>query len=284
MSEIAGLRFTHKSIRLMGGEHSGNWGHAGRPGSVGGSAPGGGFVALGMSAKDGKPLTDKQQAIWGKVVSRVNEGELPHLKELVKSPKIKPIKSDASKVRVINAEPGERKRIRGYLENLPQDHIDQIAQIAVVGRLGFGGDCNDSGDIRISRSERGENAWDPKTRTYYQRIGGGSSKEAIIHETGHAVHFRLRKYGGKVGVAVSQGFDQKVRRAAGIHNKLSKGNHISDYATKNHFEFFAESYYAYTHKSKATKLERISKLMEPRLGYSYYDLMKGLFGGREYKK
>ena len=40
--EIRGLRFTHKSIRLMGGEHSGHHGHAGRPGSVGGSAPGGG--------------------------------------------------------------------------------------------------------------------------------------------------------------------------------------------------------------------------------------------------
>jgi len=38
---IKGLKFTHKSIRLKGGEGSGHRGHAGRPGSVGGSAPGG---------------------------------------------------------------------------------------------------------------------------------------------------------------------------------------------------------------------------------------------------
>lgn len=36
--DIKGLKFTHKSIRLMGGEGSGHHGHAGRPGSVGGSA------------------------------------------------------------------------------------------------------------------------------------------------------------------------------------------------------------------------------------------------------
>jgi len=38
---IQGLKFTHKSIQFMGGEHSGHHGHAGRPGSVGGSAPSG---------------------------------------------------------------------------------------------------------------------------------------------------------------------------------------------------------------------------------------------------
>lgn len=39
--EVRGLKFTHKSIRLMGGEGSGHHGHAGRPGSIGGSAPSG---------------------------------------------------------------------------------------------------------------------------------------------------------------------------------------------------------------------------------------------------
>ena len=37
--QIRGLKYTHKSIRLMGGEGSGFHGHSGRPGSVGGSAP-----------------------------------------------------------------------------------------------------------------------------------------------------------------------------------------------------------------------------------------------------
>ena len=39
--DIKGLKFTHKSIRLMGGPGSGYHGHAGRPGSIGGSAPSG---------------------------------------------------------------------------------------------------------------------------------------------------------------------------------------------------------------------------------------------------
>ena len=38
MTEIVGLKFT-RGIRLKGGEHSGHHDHAGRPGSVGGSAP-----------------------------------------------------------------------------------------------------------------------------------------------------------------------------------------------------------------------------------------------------
>ena len=42
--EIKGLKFTHKSIRLMGGERSGHHGHAGRPGSVGGSTPSSGVI------------------------------------------------------------------------------------------------------------------------------------------------------------------------------------------------------------------------------------------------
>ena len=44
--DIRGLKFTHKSIRLMGGEGSGYHGHAGRPGSVGGSAPSSGPTGI----------------------------------------------------------------------------------------------------------------------------------------------------------------------------------------------------------------------------------------------
>jgi len=39
--QIRGLRFTYK-----GSEYSGNFGHEGRPGEIGGSAPGGGFIQL----------------------------------------------------------------------------------------------------------------------------------------------------------------------------------------------------------------------------------------------
>lgn len=44
--EVRGLKFTHKSIRLMGGEGSGHHGHTGRPGSVGGSASGEGTTDI----------------------------------------------------------------------------------------------------------------------------------------------------------------------------------------------------------------------------------------------
>ena len=37
-------------VRLKGGPGSGNWGHAGRPGKVGGSAPGGGLGTIGARA------------------------------------------------------------------------------------------------------------------------------------------------------------------------------------------------------------------------------------------
>lgn len=42
MPDIKGLKFTQKGIAYMGGEGSGHHGHAGRPGSVGGSVAGGG--------------------------------------------------------------------------------------------------------------------------------------------------------------------------------------------------------------------------------------------------
>jgi len=275
--DIKGLKFTH--IAIKGGPGSGNWGHIGRPGFVGGSSPGGGFAAIGGMSK----LSPKQQAVWDKVVDRINEGDLPHLKDLVKPPK--PKKSDAGKVRVVGAEVGEAKRIRGYLEDLPQDHLETIASIQVAQRLGYGGDCNQHGEIRISREERGTHEWDPETQTYHRQIKGASSKEAIIHETGHAVHYYLKKYTGMtIGDVKGSGFDAKLKQASKVHNGLSKGNQVSSYATKNHFELFSESYYAFTHSSKSRKLMRVSKAMEPKLGWSYYDLVKGVFGGREYGK
>ena len=54
--QIRGLKYTHKSIRLMGGEGSGFHGHSGRPGSVGGSLPSSGsanYAALSSGISSG---------------------------------------------------------------------------------------------------------------------------------------------------------------------------------------------------------------------------------------
>ena len=55
MANIKGLKFTEKviyEIAVMGGPGSGHHGHGGRPGSVGGSAPGGGIVRVSLSELD----------------------------------------------------------------------------------------------------------------------------------------------------------------------------------------------------------------------------------------
>ena len=63
--DIKGLKFTHKSIRLMGGLGSGHHGHAGRPGSVGGSAAGTGMAggALGRRGDKNKWVGEGKEQI-----------------------------------------------------------------------------------------------------------------------------------------------------------------------------------------------------------------------------
>jgi len=63
MAEIRGLRFTYK-----GSEYSGNFGHAGRPGQVGGSQPGG-WRAIPI----GSHLTPKQRQAIDQEVIKINE-------------------------------------------------------------------------------------------------------------------------------------------------------------------------------------------------------------------
>ena len=53
---IQGLKFTQKGIAYMGGEGSGHHGHAGRPGSVGGSISKG--LSMLMSNEDWKSLPE----------------------------------------------------------------------------------------------------------------------------------------------------------------------------------------------------------------------------------
>ena len=240
MMEIRGLKFTHKSIKLMGGEGSGHHGHTGRPGSVGGSAPKGRFPSK---------------------------------------------RSDASNVTIFDASETEEKQIRGYLEDLPQDHIDAVTSIRIVPELGHPGEINNKGEIKISRSEKGELAWDPETQTYQRNLPGLSSQEDIIHEVGHAVYFSLIQNPNKmIGNVKGVWFDMQLQQAFRIHNNLNSNNHISGYAIKSHLDFFSESYVSFVHSTKNRRLAQISNLMEPELGWNYYSLVKEVFGGKEYGK
>ncbi len=65
--EIRGLRFTYK-----GGEHSGHHGHAGRPGSVGGSMPRSatGFIGIATGAIIDK-LSEEPDAVLGDEVNYI---------------------------------------------------------------------------------------------------------------------------------------------------------------------------------------------------------------------
>ena len=67
--QIRGLKYTHKSIRLMGGEGSGFHGHSGRPGSVGGSAPSGegSVVTLTQRGEILRQLKARVEFLRGKV-------------------------------------------------------------------------------------------------------------------------------------------------------------------------------------------------------------------------
>jgi len=82
--EVRGLKFTHKSIRLMGSEHSGHHGHAGRPGSVGGSTPGGrgnlsapvGDAGMAGNAKLDTMLKDVADKVWWSQATDEKRAEL----------------------------------------------------------------------------------------------------------------------------------------------------------------------------------------------------------------
>ncbi len=59
ISEVQAVLLLIKSYLYEGGEGSGNFGHAGRPGEVGGSAPEGeGGSGVGGSGEEGKKVSD----------------------------------------------------------------------------------------------------------------------------------------------------------------------------------------------------------------------------------
>jgi len=84
---IRGLRFTTK-----GGPGSGNVGHAGRPGSVGGSAPGGGTISFSSQEKVGA-LTRYQEHAYASING--------HLRGTDKPNNIKQVKEDIAKLDVL---------------------------------------------------------------------------------------------------------------------------------------------------------------------------------------
>ena len=80
---IRGLRFTHKTISLKGGEGSGHHGHAGIPGQVGGSAPGGGGTIGGIVSTQTPVSVDATFPSQSHVDAWVRSGNLEYDEEYV---------------------------------------------------------------------------------------------------------------------------------------------------------------------------------------------------------
>lgn len=64
-----------QQMRRYGGEGSGNWGHEGRPGEVGGSGPGGSIKVVHVESKQLKTWPKERQNLAGMAFDRINKGQ-----------------------------------------------------------------------------------------------------------------------------------------------------------------------------------------------------------------
>jgi len=229
------------AIQSKGGPGSGNWGHRGIPGKVGGSSPRGVATSYSQISESKRTLSSIKGPLAYEISMVYPDGHPDYAIASDKDLVAFRLKLDSSL-----GDAGIR-HIKGIAEALPANHLDTISSISqhtldVVG--GAGAYSISIKSIQLAVSDNGlTKYWTGNT---------------VEHEIGHAVELSRpailndvsQLYDGMVksGVEVGLGFPTK-------------------YSTKNFHELFAESYHLFI--SNPIKLKQASPDM--------YDIMVGVF-------
>jgi uncharacterized membrane protein YgcG len=203
-----------------GGPTSGNYGHAGRPGEVGGSAAGGGG---GVDAGGGGSSIAKGEKI-AKVLGKV-------------SVTTKAVKDSGS------SEENHKLQLATVMKELPLEDIEAVGKIILTAEddKDFVDSCWQAGAAATSERLAGargtyitsENAIVIRNSTEYE----DQNKETLLHEIGHAVWHRRLSLN-------DQGFWNDLFEGKGRSFNAESRRDVfpTEYSCKNVKELFAECY------------------------------------------
>jgi len=240
----------------MGSETSGHYGHAGRPGQRGGSAPSSGTGELQF-----RPISQKD---WGAIGGFSSKPSTSTQRVgMVNRP-------TGSSVNIARGKftPSEQSMVENAVSKLPQDHLDAVRSIT-QGDLGRNLGAEASVDRVITMNKyAGRTMYDAGT---------------VVHEVGHAVMYRdgwktgphakhFKEHYKKLVKTSGMPERQVAAMARGPFAKPTKG-FPSGYSMFNSDELFAESYVMYVN-SPGVLSQRSPDL------YSY--MRDSVFGGIEY--
>lgn len=177
------MSLNHLFTVLKGSGRSGNYGHGGRPGKIGGSSTGGGHIKLLLKKPAKKKVEPKKES------EKKIEVPIKRLSKVLKN--------------TLHLRDEDSPKVTGYLEDLNKLPDKLLTKLANKGVEIYMGDRQftelDSNQIYKGVQPRG---WPPGTgwdtvRGAYNRVskeltiagkGQGGSTSPILHEYGHAVH------------------------------------------------------------------------------------------------
>lgn len=246
-----------------GGAGSGNWGHAGRKGKRGGSAPKG---AGSLQFRQ----VDVSAMFSGGYGPGISSQPPPKRERKGKPP---PENSQLDVIDKKSFSPQEQEYLADAVKSLPQEHLNMVREI-IQEDLGttLGGECGI--DRRISMNKhQGTKYYDSGTITH--EIG-----HAVMYESGsphkegsHTQHFRQLYYEKLNAEKELKKLPMRAQAAALMSGQTAPSKFPTAYARTNHEELFAESYMLYV-KSPA-------KLYQSDPGIYNY-MRDNVFGGVEY--